>query len=31
MKNWEKVALGLLGVIAFINYSSTEKGRRRRV
>tara|TARA_R100001443_G_scaffold2807_1_gene9278 strand:- start:274 stop:390 length:117 start_codon:yes stop_codon:yes gene_type:complete len=31
MKNWEKVALGLLGVIAWMNYGSTERGRKQTV
>ena len=30
MKNWEKVALGLVGLIAFLNFASTERGRKER-
>ena len=30
MKNWQKVALGLIGLIAYMNFSSTERGRKER-
>ena len=30
MKNWEKVALGLIGLVAFLNFASTERGRKER-
>ena len=30
MKNWQKVALGLLGMIAYTNLTSTERVQKER-
>tara|TARA_Y100001936_G_scaffold237167_1_gene267411 strand:+ start:610 stop:756 length:147 start_codon:yes stop_codon:yes gene_type:complete len=30
MKNWQKVALGTIGFVAFMNLTSTERGGKER-